>query len=401
MAHNDDMPRKKRGNVERRGQASRVRIMVGKERHSFTLPTTDKAEIAAFVKRKRAELERAHSRRALGLATGVRMSELFDQYERETMPTLAPGAAESYADSLMPLRQYFVTELGDPTVESIRTKDVLGFMSWRRVNRYQGRSDKAPTKPLSNRTVAKDRAVLHRIFELAVDLEMREANPVARTKAPESDPFNPIILTEDEYEQLLQECADRPMFALYVLLLGETGTRALSEGLKLRWEDVDLEGGFVQVTSGQGGKRTKSGKSRWVPMTPRLLTAMRDHFARYRFATYRGKRSPWVFHHDRDHRQCRAGERIKTMVVGFKGAAARAKLPKALRQHDLRHRRVTTWLADGKNPVHVKEAMGHSDLRTTMGYTHLSREHLRDLVEAPAKKAGPTVGPTATKSNAG
>jgi site-specific recombinase XerD len=33
--------------------------------------------------------------------------------------------------------------------------------------------------------------------------------------------------------------------------------------------------------------------------------------------------------------------------------------------------------------VHVKEAMGHSDLRTTMGYTHLAREHLESLVAAP------------------
>ena len=41
----------------------------------------------------------------------------------------------------------------------------------------------------------------------------------------------------------------------------------------------------------------------------------------------------------------------------------------------LRHRRVTTWLAEGKNPIHVKEALGHADLATTMGYTHLAKEH--------------------------
>ena len=38
-------------------------------------------------------------------------------------------------------------------------------------------------------------------------------------------------------------------------------------------------------------------------------------------------------------------------------------------------------MAEEKNPVHVKEAVGHSDLRTTMQYTHLAREHLRSLVE--------------------
>jgi hypothetical protein len=52
---------------------------------------------------------------------------------------------------------------------------------------------------------------------------------------------------------------------------------------------------------------------------------------------------------------------------------------------DLRHRRVTTWLAEGGDVAKVREAMGHADLRTTMGYTHLVRENLRSLVE--------TVGP--------
>ena len=46
----------------------------------------------------------------------------------------------------------------------------------------------------------------------------------------------------------------------------------------------------------------------------------------------------------------------------------------------------TTWLAEGKNPVHVKEAMGHADLATTMGYTHLAKEHLRALVEQELKR---------------
>ncbi len=31
--------------------------------------------------------------------------------------------------------------------------------------------------------------------------------------------------------------------------------------------------------------------------------------------------------------------------------------------------------------MHVKEPMGHADLATTMGYTHLAKEHLRPLVE--------------------
>ncbi len=36
--------------------------------------------------------------------------------------------------------------------------------------------------------------------------------------------------------------------------------------------------------------------------------------------------------------------------------------------------------------MHVKEAMGHADLATTMGYTHLAKEHLRALVEQEPKR---------------
>ena len=151
---------------------------------------------------------------------------------------------------------------------------------------------------------------------------------------------------------------------------------------------VDLEEGFLQVVTGRNGHRTKSGKSRWVPMSPRLTAAMRQHFARYRFARYNDKQTPWIFHHTISRRHHKAGERIVSLYDAFKAAAKRAKLSPDLVQHDLRHRRVTKWLADQKNPVHAKEAVGHADLRTTMSYTHLAREHLRGLVEQEPEREG-------------
>ena len=74
---------------------------------------------------------------------------------------------------------------------------------------------------------------------------------------------------------------------------------------------------------------------------------------------------------------------LALLCAAFKSPARRAKLPLDFNQHDLRHRRVTTWLVEGKNAVHVKEALGHADLATTMGYTHLVKEHVRGLVDQP------------------
>ena len=73
-------------------------------------------------------------------------------------------------------------------------------------------------------------------------------------------------------------------------------------------------------------------------------------------------------------------------------AATRARggsLPADLHQHDLRHRRVTKWPAEGKSAALVREAMGHPDLRTMLGYSHLAKEHLRAAVATwlPARRA--------------
>ncbi len=107
---------------------------------------------------------------------------------------------------------------------------------------------------------------------------------------------------------------------------------------------------------------------------------------RYRAAKYDGQLSPWVFHHTKTRRHHKAGEHIRSLYNAFKTAAERAKLPPEFVQHDLRHRRVTKWLADEKSGVLVREAVGHADLRTTMAYTHLAREHLRGLVEQEPKR---------------
>ncbi len=138
---------------------------------------------------------------------------------------------------------------------------------------------------------------------------------------------------------------------------------------------MHLDDGFLSVVTGRNGHRTKTGKSRWVPMTDRLVAALRQHFASYRFAAYDGEPTPWVFHHEISQARHHAGARIRSLHRSFASAARRAKLPAGLHQHDLRHRRVTTWLAEGGDLTKVKEAVGHSDVRTTMRYTHLAKEH--------------------------
>jgi integrase len=388
------MPKHRRhpGSIESRGDSLRVILYADGERHTFTLPTRDRREAVEFAQRKHLELQGAVGRARRGLPGRTLVSALFDKFEAERLPHLAPNTQKTYRLSITTFRQFFGELLGDPAVSEIRSGNVADYIAWRRVHRKVNRvnpDDIRTTREegqVGARTLQKDRACLHAVFAFAEELELREGNPVSRVTPPRADKRTPVILDEPQYTALLEACEGRPMLSLYVTTLGEAGIRCDSEALHLRWEDVDLDEGFLWIGTGRDGHRTKSGKGRWVPMTPKLRQSMREHFARFRFATYEGQRTPWVFHHTTMRRRAWPGERIAVLRRAFEGAVKRAKLPSDLHQHDLRHRRVTTWLASGGDAVKVKEAMGHADLRTTMGYTHLVRENLRSLVETSEKQ---------------
>lgn len=357
------------GSLKRRGNTWLLRLCVGGKYHCFTVEGS-KTDAQNFAVTKHAELAGDKKRSAAGLPGPVTFSELAKEFKEYELPTRSPGTQKSYGSSLEFFRQFFVEKLGDPRVRDIRRSDCATFLEWRR----------ALDTKTSAHTIARDRRVLHRLFNYGVLKDHLDANPCAMVRAPKGDPRNPELLTDKQLSTLLDRAGKNPMLMLYILILAETGVRAYSEALQLTWDDVDVAGGFLHVRSAPG-RRTKSGKSRAVPMTSRLKEAFREHSARFRMAVYNGERSPFVFHHEFTTRTSVAGKRITTLRGSFARAAAAARLPEDFRLHDLRHRRVTTWLAAGHNPVHVKEAVGHASLATTMGYTHLVPEHLRSLVD--------------------
>lgn len=364
------------GTIEARGDSQRVILYAGGRRHTFTLPGASAKKAREFARTKHAELQAIVEREALGLPGVTGLEELLKRYEEERLPLVTKSTEKSYGTTLKVFRRFLMTQAIALDVHEVRPGHVRSFLSWARTHPLRkGR------RTVSNRTIERHRAVLHAVFSFAEELELVEGNPVRKVKKPKVDRRDPVILTDEQYEALLLETEHSPMLTLYVVVLAEGGLRSTSEALWLRWEDVDLEEGFLQVVSGRHDHRTKSGEGRWIPMTRRLREAMREHFARYRFATYKGKRSPWIFHHELRKRHANAGDPLKSLYRALNNAAARAELPEEFTQHDLRHRRATTWVAEGKPIRMVQEAMGHSTVRVTEQYTHLARTHLKALVE--------------------
>lgn len=364
------------GSIEERGNGFRVRLCVDGERHYFHLTDVTREQAEEYATEKDLELRR---RVRAGLPGQMPFSAIVRRFRDEYIPQKAPETRRGYHITLDAAESYFVDQLGDPQADSIRKGHVSRYLEWRRLHEPDGSKR---TEPLSARTLAKDRATLSSMFSFADELELVRGNPAQRVRVPKGDTREPIILDLDQYEALLSACEGRPMLWPYVLTLGETGVRCESEALWLRWDDVDFETGLLTVESVRKGRRTKSGKSRRVPMTRRLRAAMRDHFAEYRFATYDGEGTPWIFHHTRTLRRAVGGRRIKSLRSAFNRAKTRAdRVPDDLVQHDLRHRRVTTWLAQGKAIHKVAKAMGHSTVQVTERYMHLVAEDTLSLVE--------------------
>lgn len=309
------------------------------------------------------------------------LSRFIERFRREEVSQLAESSQRSYNATLDALNVFFVERGRDPKLRKLGRGDVKRFLAWRRTHDSKGRERETQ---LADKTLQTEYSIFRRMLGHAFDLELIDGNPAARVAAPKVENREPVLLSDEQLEQLLAECEGDDMLRLYVLLLAETGVRSRSEALHVRWEHVDLE----DVPSGQDGHKTKSRKGRYVPLTARMRRAFREHAAKYRLKTYSGERSPWVFHRVSPHnRWGEPGGRRKSFKTALKSAVDDADLPEEWRLHDLRHRRCTRWLAGGHSPALVRKAMGHADLATTLKYEHLVKRDLRSMVEEEEKEA--------------
>jgi integron integrase len=204
----------------------------------------------------------------------------------------------------------------------------------------------------------------------------------------------PVVLTHDEVARVLGELAEAHQ--LMGQLLYGTGMRIM-EGVRLRVKDVDFARRAIVVREGKGAK------DRVVMLPASLMPALRDQLAQARrlWATDRAagragvhlphalaRKYPraeaswawfWVFPHDKlafDPRADQPTERRHHVLEqsfqrAFKKALAKAGIVKPATPHTLRHSFATHLLQSGYDIRTVQELLGHSDVSTTMIYTHV------------------------------
>ena len=175
----------------------------------------------------------------------------------------------------------------------------------------------------------------------------------------------PTVLSQDEVTRLIEAAPNR-MHRMLLMLLYATGMRRTEASL-LKVSDIDSQRMVIHIHRGKGMR------DRDVPLTPKLLEALREYWRwkKPRVYLFPSKRSaPGVEQPISD----------KTVWNLCRAAATRAGIHKKLGPHTLRHCFATHLLEAGADLRTIQLLMGHERLEDTTIYLHLSQRHLHAAI---------------------
>lgn len=265
-----------------------------------------------------------------------RLSELIELWHRHHGLGLRSG--EDTKRRLLALAQ----AVGDPLAENFSADHFAQYRTKRLAD--------GVTASNLNREQQYLKAVFNELERLSY---WKKGNPLAKVRAFKIPERELSFLTTEQIEALL---AALPLgrnkhVTLIAKICLATGARwSESEELKIG----QMRGGKIQFA------RTKSGKTRAVPIADDLEAGIREH-----------------------HRQYGNEDRIFAPAwSAFREGIERAQivLPDGQMTHVLRHTFASHFMMNGGNILALQKILGHSSLTMTMRYAHLAPDHLQEAI---------------------
>ncbi len=231
-------------------------------------------------------------------------------------------------------------------------------------------------------------AALLFLYRDVLGVQVSMGRDIVRAKRPKR---LPVVMTAEEVWRVVEQLDGMPKLA--ALLMYGSGLR-LMEVLTLRVKDVDFAAHEILVRGGKGNKdrRTMLPQSVVEPLMAHLRR-VRKQFERDLVAGLKPVQLPdalarkypnasrewgwqWVFpatrvYADRENKRHRHHLHETVLQRAVKEAVRAARLTKRATCHTFRHSFATQLIQLGYDIRTVQELLGHTDVRTTMIYTHV------------------------------
>ena len=357
---------KKRGN----GEGSITKRRDGRYMARYTVHTTKGPKRRTVYGRTRKEaadkLSKALSDRVEGIVVddeNMTVGEYLDVWLKGSVRGSVRQSTYDRDASLV--NNHLCPVLGRIRLKKLSASHVQGF--------YRDRLDHG----LSPSTVHKMHAILHKALSQALAWHMIQRNVTEVVRPPRPAPKEMRPLTPEGARRLLEAACGNRLEALYVLAI-TTGMRQ-GELLALRWQDVDIDNGTVNVrrtltrnggSIEMGEPKTKKSR-RSISLTRRAIDALQSHLE------------------SQLHEMEMLGARYEDRGLLFTTSTGGPINPSNLRQknfarllqgaslphirfHDLRHTCATLLLSKGTHPKFVQELLGHATVAITLDtYSHV------------------------------
>jgi site-specific recombinase XerD len=225
------------------------------------------------------------------------------------------------------------------------------------------------TRPYARSTIARKLSVVRTFLRFCEEEGIIAASPATGVSSPKLPRRLPQVLSPEQAARLLDiiggakplELRDRALFEL----IYSSGLRC-QEALDLTLRDVGFDTSEIRA-------KGKGRKVRIVPVGAPALKALDRYLreGRPRLVTA-GAQEDHVFL-SRTGRPLSSSDVQRRLARYLAGAGA----PMGTSPHTLRHSFATHLLEGGADLRVIQELLGHSSLRTTQVYAHVSATHLR------------------------
>ena len=268
---------------------------------------------------------------------------------------MAAGTVHNYCADLEDLARY-VAALGVEDLEQLEASDIRAW-EMEHLNRKEAAG-----------TVKRRLASVGSWLRFLRHQGLFDRDLMAKVSAPRVPKRLPVFFRESETEHLYDEGLFDNDFTgqrdkLLLRMLYETGIRR-SELTGLKESSVDLGALTVKVL----GKRNKE---RIIPIENELAHNISEYITLKHQNGYEGE---WLFVNGRGEQM--TGNGVYYVVKKYMTGLSHAD---RISPHVFRHSFATHILDEGGNIRAIQELLGHESLSTTEQYTHVTREHLKEV----------------------